>query len=57
MGIIKKERMKRQEEAIESKMVHIENPDGSGGLILVRQKDLNKQGFLIKNGNTKDPKS
>jgi len=46
MGIIKRLRGERQEDAIEPDNVWIEDPDGTGQLILVKKTDLDERGFL-----------
>lgn len=48
MGIIRKERKDKQEEAIESPNVWIEDPKGTGQLIIVKQSDLDDEGYLLE---------
>jgi len=47
MGIIKKIRGAKQEESVEAPQVWIEDPKGTGQLILVKKTDLDERGFLI----------
>lgn len=46
MGIIRKDRRESQEEGVQPPNVWIEDPDGTGQLILVKASDLDEKGFL-----------
>jgi len=48
MGIIRRERKERQEEAEPSLNVWIEDPKGTGQLIIVNKDDLDEEGHLIE---------
>jgi len=49
MGEVRRERRSRQEEAIESEHVWIQDPKG-GGHIHVKKSDLDEKGFLKEEG-------
>lgn len=48
MGIIRKERKEKQEEAIDGLNVWIEDSKGTGQLILVKKDDLDDEGHLLE---------
>ena len=54
MGLIKKTRGNRQAEHIDAPNVWIEDPKGTGQLILVKKSDLDEKGFLIDDDDDDD---
>lgn len=57
MGILKKKRMEEQVANNPPPQVWIEDPNGSGQLILVNSEDLDEQGHLIDGDNSDDSDS
>lgn len=47
MGLLRRDRAERRAEHIAALNVWIEDPKGTGQLILVKKSDLDERGFLI----------